>query len=101
MQDLVPYLKLNYSHDDIRKIMPVLCVAEIQAVERYVDEHYDEVMEQDQQIRVRNATRRNPSHVEELRRRAREKWPDIEERLRERLSRHGNHDGHPGSRRSR
>lgn len=96
VQDLVPYFQLNYSYDDILEIMPTLSVAEIQVVERYVAEHYEEVMEEDRQIRERNATRRNPPHVEELLRRAREKRPAIQERLRQLLSQDANGDGHSG-----
>lgn len=96
VQDLVPYFQLKYSYGEILQIMPTLSVAEIQAVEHYVQEHYDEVMEEDRQIRERNATRRNPPQVEELLRRAREKWPAIEERLRQRLAQGANGDGHPG-----
>ncbi len=92
MQDLVPYFMLNYSYDEICKIMPTLSVAEIRAVERYVDENRDEVMEEDRRIRERNATHRDPPHVEELRRRAREKWPAIQERLCERLAQDANGD---------
>jgi uncharacterized protein (DUF433 family) len=78
VQDLVPYLQLGYSDEEILQIMPSLSVAEIRAVECYVDEHRDEVMEEDRQIRERNATRRNPPHIEEIFRRTREKWPVLE-----------------------
>lgn len=94
VQDVVPYLQLKCGHDEILRIMPVLSVAEIQVVERYVQEHYDEVMEEDRQIRILNATRRNPPHVEERRTRTREKWPAIQERLRQRLTEVANGDGH-------
>jgi uncharacterized protein (DUF433 family) len=95
VQDLVPYFRLNYSYDDILEIMPTLSVAEIQVVERYVDEHRNEVMEEDRQIRELNATRRNPPHVDELFRRAREKWPAIEESLQRHLRQEANGDGRP------
>src|SRR5690348_5106571 len=72
VQDVVPYLQLNYSYDEIREIMPSLSVAEIQVVERYVHEHREEVMEVDRRLRARNATRRNPPEVEEILRRSRE-----------------------------
>lgn len=94
VQDLVPYLQSNYSYEDILQIMPTLSVAEIQVVEHYVDEHREEVMEEDRQIRELNATRRNPPHVEELFRRAREKWPAIEEALQRHLREEANGDGH-------
>lgn len=96
VQDLVPYLQLDYSYVEILKIMPTLSVPEIQVVERYVDEHRDEVMEGDRRIRERNATRREPAHVQELRQRAQEKWPAIQQRLRQRLAENTNGDGHPG-----
>jgi len=66
VQDVVPYLQMNCGYDEIRQIMPVLSVAEIQTIERYVEEHHDEVMEEDRRIREQSATRRNPPHVEEL-----------------------------------
>jgi hypothetical protein len=59
-------------------IMPTLSLAEIQAVERYVEEHHDEVMEEDRRICERSATRRNRPHVEEIFPRTREKWPALE-----------------------
>ena len=96
VQDLVPYFQLNYNYDEIRQIMPTLSVAEIQAVERYVADHREEVMEEDRRIRERSATRSNPPHVEELLRRSREKRPAIQERLRQRLAQDANGDGHPG-----
>lgn len=96
VQDLVPYFQLNYSYDDILEIMPTLSVAEIQVVERYVQEHYEDVMEEDREIREQNATRRNPPHIEELLRRAREKRPAIQERLRQLLAKEANGDGHSG-----
>ncbi|HVA49116.1 MAG TPA: DUF433 domain-containing protein [Pirellulales bacterium] len=96
VQDLVPYLQLNYSYDEILQIMPTLSVAEIQAVERYVDEHREEVMEEDRRIRQRNATRRNPPHVEELLRRSREKRLALQERLGNHAREDGNGAGHPG-----
>jgi len=68
VQDLVPYLQQNYAHEQILQIMPVLTEAEIQAVERYVLENYDAVMEQDRRIRERNAARQKPTNVEEVER---------------------------------
>jgi uncharacterized protein (DUF433 family) len=96
VQDLVPYFQLKYSYDEILQIMPTLSVAEIQAGERYVEEHHEEVMEEDRQIRERNATRRNPPHVEEMRRRVREKWPALEAAPRKYYGEEANGDGHPG-----
>ena len=96
VQDLVPYLQLKYSYGEILRIMPTLSVEEIQAVERYFEEHRNEVMEEDRRIRERSATRRNPSHVEALLRRSREKRLAIEERLRQNGHEDGNGAGYPG-----
>ena len=72
VQDIVPYFQLNYSYDQIREIMPSLSVAEIQVVERYFNEHREDVLEVDRRIRARNATRKNTPEVEEILRRGRE-----------------------------
>jgi uncharacterized protein (DUF433 family) len=64
VQDLVPYLQQHWTHEQIREIMPVLTVEEIEAVERYVRDHYEAVMEQDRRIRERAAARRKPPEIE-------------------------------------
>lgn len=96
VQDLVPYFQSNYSYDQIREIMPTLSVEEIQAVERYVDEHREDVLAEDRRIRELNATRRNPPWVEEVFRRTREKWPALEKAYRKYYGEDGNGDGHSG-----
>src|SRR6266571_646659 len=73
VQDLVPYLQRNCSVEQIIEIMPSLSRHEIAVVEKYVSDHYEEVMEQDRRIRERNAQRQVPREVEELRRRGAEK----------------------------
>ncbi|MGH7140389.1 MAG: DUF433 domain-containing protein [Pirellulales bacterium] len=95
VQDLVPYFQLKYSYDEILKIMPTLSIAEIQAVERYVDEHREEVLEEDRRLRERSATRRNPPHVEALLRQSRERRLALQERLRSNGHEDGNGAGHP------
>ncbi|MGH7135751.1 MAG: DUF433 domain-containing protein, partial [Pirellulales bacterium] len=95
VQDLVPYFQLNYSYDEILQIMPSLSVAEIQAVERYVDEHREEVMEEDRRIRERNATRRNSPQIEESRRRVREEWPALQKAYEKYFGQEPNGDGNP------
>ncbi len=69
VQDLVPYFQRNCSYKEIMEIMPVLTVEDIQTVERYVQEHYQKVMEEDRRIRERNAKRAIPPEIEEIRRR--------------------------------
>jgi uncharacterized protein (DUF433 family) len=73
VQDLVPYFQHNCSYEEIMAAMPALTVDDIQAVERYVQEHYQEVMEEDRQIRERNAARITPPEIEEIRLRGRAK----------------------------
>jgi uncharacterized protein (DUF433 family) len=68
VQDLVPCIQQNYSHEQILEIMPVLTVEEIEAVERYVRDNYAAVMEQDRRIRERAAARRKSPQVEEAER---------------------------------
>lgn len=95
VQDIVPYFQLHYSYDQIREIMPSLSEAEIQVVERYFNEHREEVLDMDRRIRMRNATRKNPPEVEEILRRAREErlaWLESHRRN----SEASNGEGRPG-----
>ena len=64
VQDVVPYLQRQCTHEQIREIMPVLTLEEIKVIERYVQENYAAVMEQDRRIRERAAARRPPPEVE-------------------------------------
>jgi uncharacterized protein (DUF433 family) len=68
VQDLVPYLEQNFSHDQILEIMPSLTLEEVQAVEQYIRDNHDAVLEQDRRIRERAAARRKPPEVEEAER---------------------------------
>src|SRR5688572_19810015 len=65
VQDLVPYFQQRYTYDQIRELMPILTVEEIATIERYIEEHRDEVAQQDQQIRERMASRWKPPETEE------------------------------------
>lgn len=96
VQDLVPYFQLSYGYDEIRQIMPTLSVAEIQAVECYVQEHYEEVMEEDRRIRDRNAKRRNPPQIEDVFRKTREKWPALKAAYEKYCGEEANGDRHSG-----
>jgi uncharacterized protein (DUF433 family) len=71
VQDLVPYLQQQFTHQQILEIMPTLTVEEIEAVEGYVQENYAAVMEQDKRIRERAAARQMPPEVEEAERKER------------------------------
>ena len=94
VQDLVPYFQRNSSYDDIRAVMPALSIEEIQVVERYVRDHYDEVMEQDRRIRARNASRVRTLEVEEIARRGGEKMAALREEFTKKKERNG--DPSPG-----
>jgi uncharacterized protein (DUF433 family) len=65
VQDLVPYLQQNYTHEQILQMMPVLTKPEIEVIERYIQDNYEAVMAQDRLIQERNAARRKPADVEE------------------------------------
>ncbi|HJT30425.1 MAG TPA: DUF433 domain-containing protein [Pirellulales bacterium] len=79
VQDLLPYFQLGYTDEQIiQEVMPSLSVAEIGAARRYVEDHREEVLEEDQRIRQRNAALRNPPEVEAVLQRAQKK---LEERL--------------------
>lgn len=71
VQDLVPYFQQNFTHEQIREIMPILSVEDIQAVEGYIQENLDAVMEQDRRIRERNAARQLLPEIEEAERKER------------------------------
>jgi uncharacterized protein (DUF433 family) len=71
VQDLVPYLLLGYTHQQIQEVMPALSIEEILAIEHYLEEHRAAVMAEDQRIRDRNAARRNSPDVEAILRQGR------------------------------
>ena len=81
VQDLVPYFQQHYTHHQIQEIMPVLTVEEIQIIERYVEENYVAVMEQDRRIRERAETRRNPPEIEAIRKRGAAKMATLQEQF--------------------
>ena len=93
VQDLVPYLQKQWSHEQIIEIMPVLTVEEIETVERYVQENYQAVMEQDRRIRERAAARQKPPEVEEAERQERlQRLDDARQAIRQRRQeRNGDH----------
>jgi uncharacterized protein (DUF433 family) len=71
VQDLLPYYREGASNQEIRRWIPSLSDEEIAAVKQYIDEHFDEVLRAEKQIkafhdRMRAAqptwTRRNDHH---------------------------------------
>lgn len=66
VQDLVPYFQEGLSHDEIRRWIPTLSVAEIEVVERYYRAHKEELDAEDRLIREEAAARKNPEWVETI-----------------------------------
>ena len=67
VQDLVPYLQRNCSCEEIMQIMPMLTQEEIHAVQRYVRDNHEAVMDLDRRIRERNANRVTPPEIQAIR----------------------------------
>lgn len=67
VQDLVPYFQQGSGHDEIIRWIPTLTCEEIAVVERYYQEHRNDLDEEDRCIRDRNAQRKNPPWVETIR----------------------------------
>lgn len=82
VQDLVPYFQEGCSHEEIIRWIPTLTSAEIAVVERYYQEHKEELDEEDRRIREREARRKNPDWVEKILEEARAKRLVIMEKLR-------------------
>ena len=94
VQDLVPYFQRNCSYEQIIEIMPVLTPEEIQVVDRYVQENYEAVMEQDRRIRERNSNRENPPEIDEILRRGGLKMAALREefkKIKQQQERNGDH----------
>jgi uncharacterized protein (DUF433 family) len=97
IQDVLPYFQLGYSHEQIiREVMPSLSEAELEAARRYVEEHRQEVLEQDRLIRERNATRKNSPDIEEILCQGREQRLAWLEHRRNRHAESPNGEGRPG-----
>jgi uncharacterized protein (DUF433 family) len=81
VQDLVPYFQDGCSYEEIMRWIPTLTHDEIRVVERYIEEHREEVKEQDRRIRERNAARRNPPEVENILEKGKAKLLALKEEL--------------------
>lgn len=96
VQDLVPYLQKNLTPEQIREIMPVLTIEEIQAIEQYVHAHSEAVLEQDRRIRERTAQRRNPPEIDEVLRRGGDRMAALRDEFRKRRQRQEGNGDHAG-----
>lgn len=93
VQDLVPYFQRNDSYDEIRRWIPNLTNEEIRAIEDYIRDHYDEVMEQDRRIRERIDRRTEESDADPYWKRPKEeRLARLREKLAERLLARPSHD---------
>jgi uncharacterized protein (DUF433 family) len=96
VQDIVPYLQKSCTWEEVRAIMPILTLEEFRAVEQYVRDHYDAVMEQDRRIRERNAARAISAEVQEIRRRGHAKAAALSEQFGKDRAAEANGDPSPG-----
>jgi uncharacterized protein (DUF433 family) len=96
VQDVVPYLQDNWTHAQIREAMPILTDEEIDLIQQYVRDHYEEVMEQDRRIRERAANRVIPPEIQAIRRKGRAKMLALLERLGNKKAAEKNGDRPPG-----
>ena len=86
VQDVLPYLIRGDRYEQIQAAMPILTIEEIKIIEGYIAANREEVMAEDARIRARNASRRNPPHVEDILAKARKQrlaW------LKDRVERNG------------
>ena len=67
VQDVVPSLQRNCTPQEIIELIPVLTLEEIQVIQQYVRDHYEEVEEQDRRIRERTANRVTPPEILKIR----------------------------------
>ena len=63
VQDVLPYLLDGQTHDDIKRAMPTLSYEEIALLDEYIQNHREEVMEEDRKINERNAEARRQQEI--------------------------------------
>jgi hypothetical protein len=81
VQDLVPYFKEGCTYDEIIRWIPTLSYEEISVVERYFQEHKQELLEEDRLIGERNAQRVNSPEAERLLKEGKNKLRALKDRL--------------------
>ena len=96
VQDVVPMLQRNCTPEEIMEIIPVLTAEEIQVIQQYVRDHYDEIMEQDRRIRERTANRVTPPEIEAIRQKGRAKLLAMMEQFAKNKAQEKNGDDSPG-----
>jgi uncharacterized protein (DUF433 family) len=66
VQDLVPYVQDGCSHEEIMRWIPCLTDDEIRVIKRYIEEHWDKVMEEDRRVEERRKTQKNSPEIERI-----------------------------------
>jgi uncharacterized protein (DUF433 family) len=79
VQDLVPYFQDGCSYEEIIHWIPTLTQEEIAIVDRFYQEHKEELDEQDRRIRERSAQRKNSPEIEAFLRLGQEKMAVLRE----------------------
>lgn len=96
VQDIVPMLQRNCTPAEIMELIPVLKPEELQVIQQYVRDHYDEVMEQDRRIRERTANRVTPPEILKIREEGRAIRMAMMEEFAKRKGQEKNGDCSPG-----
>jgi len=95
VQDVVPCLQRNCTPEEIMELIPVLTLEEIQVIQQYVRDHYEEVMEQDRRIRERTANRVIPPEILKIREEGRAKRLALMEQFAKKKAAENNGDDAP------
>lgn len=96
VQDVVPMLKRNCTPEEIIELIPVLTREELLAIQDYVRDHYDEVMEQDRRIAERAANRVTPPEISKIREEGRAMRLALMEKFAKSKAQEKNRDSSPG-----
>lgn len=81
VQDLVPYFQEGCSYEEIVRWIPTLGREEIAVIERYYKEHKTDLDEEDRRIRERNAHRKDPEWMENLRLQGKAKMEALKDQI--------------------
>jgi uncharacterized protein (DUF433 family) len=78
--DIIPYMEHGYDHKSIALVLQ-LSSAEVLALQQYIEDHKEEVMEEERKIKERIA-RGNPPEIEAKRQESHKKLLALREELR-------------------
>jgi uncharacterized protein (DUF433 family) len=92
--DIIPYMQRGYSPAGIADAFGI-SLAQVEALLRYIEEHKEEVMEENRKIEERIA-RGNPPEIEEKRKQSHARMLALREELLRRRSREQSNEGNPG-----